>query len=267
MKKTAILPTLFLAFIIATLNSCTKTGPAGPQGNTGATGPNLSGTLQGYVQLYDQYGYRIYTPQDSSLLQVGTNSIRTDLNGKYSLTLTTGTYDINITSRPGGNYGASKIQGLQFTGGGTLDRDAALSQVPTFSVISVTAKDTAFPAANPVHYIKITGTVNSTDTKPRTVGVFFNTTANVSSVPANYLYAYDPTNPVVAANSTTFSFNVKSQNIYLMTDLVPTQTVYLAVYPAAVNWNSTSNYLDYASDKKIYTAIGSTPVNASAVMQ
>jgi hypothetical protein len=270
MKKSAFLQFSVIILMIFVFISCKKTGPAGPQGETGPTGPtgpNLMGTLQGFVQLFDQYGARIYAPQDSTALHVASTTALTDTNGKYTFTLTTGTYDINVASRPGVNYGASVIQGLQFIGGGLLNRDAALSKIPSFSISTVYARDTAFPASNPVHYIKVSGTVNVTDSKARTVVMFVNTTSDVSSNPLNYLYAYSPNNPAIAANSLTFSFLIKSDAIYLLTGLAPSQTAYIAVYPAAVNWDVTSSYLDYNTDRKIYNAIGPASINASVVLQ
>jgi len=267
MKKSAILTIAVISMLAVAFNSCKKEEDKKDGDQENQTNQGLSGTLRGFVQLYDQYGYRVYHPQDSSALQIGSTVVRTDSTGLYTFSLTTGTYDVTITSRPGGNYGTDMIQGLQFTGGGIVNRDVALSQIPNFTITSITATDTAFPNSNPVQYVKFKGTVSSTDTRPRTVAVFANTSSTVSSIPSQYLFAYDPTNPVIAANSSTFTFYVKSANIYLGTGLAPTQTAYFAVYPAAVAWNSTSNYLDYFSDRKIYTAIASTPVLANVVMQ
>jgi len=81
MKKSVIFNLLIFVLFSVFVVSCKKeTGPTGPQG---AVGPVLTGTLQGYVQLYDQYGYRVYHPQDSTILQIGSTTVRTDTSGKY----------------------------------------------------------------------------------------------------------------------------------------------------------------------------------------
>lgn len=271
MKKTALLSISIMIMIVMIFTSCKKetgpAGPTGPSGTTGATGPILSGTLEGYVQLYDMYGNRVYHPQDSTSLQINSTTVLTDTTGKYSFTLTTGTYNVNILSRPADNYGSTIIEGLQFSGGGTFERDAAISKIPNFTISTLTVKDTSFPAANPVQYVKFSGTVSSSDTKARTLAVFVNDNSVVSSSTAQYLAALDPANSAVAANGSTFTFYLKSANIYAGTGLSPSQTAYFAVYPAAVNWYNTSNYLDYGTDRKIYTAIGTTPMLANVIMQ
>src|ERR1017187_6563834 len=147
MKKVCIKVSavVILAMLLAT--SCTKTGatgPAGAAGGTGSTGPALTGTVVGYVDLFDQYGELLPASAAGEVYLTSPNlaanwkdSTYVSSGGAntYSTTLTTGTYQFNVTTKTGG-FGNLLINSMNFVGGGTQYNTAhiQLAQVPTFSV-------------------------------------------------------------------------------------------------------------------------------------
>ena len=84
--------------LIFTISSCTKTGPEGP------AGPLSTGTLTGYITIYDQYGYKV--PGDISGVSVSIpglagDTITTTAAGAYTFNnLKTGIYNL-VYARPG----------------------------------------------------------------------------------------------------------------------------------------------------------------------
>ncbi len=278
MKKTIIKISALSILVLAT--SCTKTGatgPAGATGATGATGPNLTGALQGYVQLYDAYGDRIYTSQVDSVKVwcksttplVNDSTITSGTNGQYVFNnLKTGTYNLNYTYTGHLNYAATQVQSLQFTGGSTQNRDVAMSAIPTtFSITSLVISDTNNIVSNPtVYYANIRGTVNTTDTKSRTVAVFLSTSSNVSN--QNYTWNVTITIP---PNATTFSYFARGNGATAIPTSQPNSfflagegitsgtgvstTIYGVAYPAASKYASTSSYENLSTGTTVYNAV------------
>lgn len=230
----------------------------GETGAQGPAGPSLQGNVQGFVQLYDQYGTRSYVKLDSSMVsQDGSSSVRyTDSTGKFTFNgLNTGIYNFSVTGRAG--YAADKLQGIEITGNGTIDRDVKLSQIPTWSVSVVTAIDTIIGAN---HSLKLRVNLPVADPKARQVAVFINTNSAVSSL--NYLWNYTITVP---ANATTVNSVLAQTSTFLGGDNLPSgSTIYVIVYPAAVGYANNSSYVDYTNDRTVFNALN---LNSSAVSQ
>ena len=254
-KKT-VLSAIILGSILCMASSCKKPkdGEMGPEGSPGNSGPTLQGNMQGFVQLYDQYGTRFYTKLDSTTISIDgtTTSALTDVNGKYILSnLNTGTYNFSINGRS--SFAPSKLQGIELTDNGTIDRDVKLSQTPIWSLSAITAVDTIIAG---VHELKIKITLPTTDTKAREVSLYIGSASGVNST--NYIWNY---NISVPANATSLTKIVAASSVFLNGDnLGSGSTVYLAVYPAAVGYTTNSAYMDYTTGKFIYNAINMASV-------
>jgi hypothetical protein len=244
MKKTI----LAAAIIAIALTGCKK--PAdGATGPAGATGPNLSGTLEGYVDLFDAYGD--LTANAASVYvtcptKSGTDS--TASNGMFTKSLSTGTYEIDFAKT---GYGAIKIPSLNFVGGGTqyINGHIQMTQAPTYS-LSTIATGTATSAG--LTAISVTVTPSGVDTKNRKVICFLGTSGSVSYLPGNYTgtaIINIPANATTGVGSisvaTANAAGVASGNV---------NTIYIAAYPIAVN-NAASTYGDPATGKTIYNNI------------
>lgn len=234
-----------------------KDGSTGPQGATGPAGPSLQGNLQGFVQLYDQYGSRSYLKLDSANVSMDgtTSAMLTDVSGKYTFSnLSTGIYNFSITGRSG--YAASKLQGIEITGNGTLDRDIRLSQVPTWTMTAVTAIDTVIGGN---HNLKLRINVPA-DTRTRQVAVFIDINNAVTST--SYLWTYSVNIP---ANATTANSILAANSTFLSgAGLASGSMIYVRAYPAAVGYQNNSSYIDYSTDRTVYNAIN---MSGSAISQ
>jgi hypothetical protein len=255
-KKIGIAFLLMEAIGILFFSACKKdvTGPAGPQGPPGTA---YTGSITGFVSLYDQYG----TKQTTNIANINvsidntTKTSLTDNSGKYSFSnLSTGSYSLSITDSL---YGADKVQNIALLTGQS-NHDVKLSAIPTFSLTTVTAIDTIQASVN---YVKVRGTI-AADTKAREVVVFFGSSSTVSSVPANYVLSYSK---AITANSTSFFILVPVSDLY-GAGLTTGSTAYFSVYPAAVSFASTSTYEDLNTGKTVYNAIGTSPLTANAVI-
>jgi hypothetical protein len=274
MKKTIF--TLSALSIILMATSCKK-GDTGLTGATGATGPALTGSLQGYAQLYDSYGDRIYTSQVDSVKvwcksttpSVNDSTVTTGTSGQYVFNnLQTGTYNLNYSYTGHLPYAPTQVQSLQFTGGSTQNRDVAISAIPnTFTVTSLIISDTTGIVSNPsVYYANIKGTVNTIDTKSRTVAIFLSTTAGVSN--QNYIWNLTVTIP---PNSTSFTYFARGNGATAIPSSQPNSfflagegitssssnstSIYGIAYPAASKYASTSSYENLLTGTTVYNAV------------
>lgn len=219
--------------------------------------PSPTGTLTGFVRLLDPIGNGIFT----GLLGINVSidgsafSTTTDANGKFTFTnLPQGNY--TITSSKLG-YGSAKIIGYTFVGGTNTAYIGSLkmSQVPTFNVTSISA-------ANSGGDIVVTGNLSGTSTNKRTIGLFFNSTAGVSSNTASYIAFKDG---FCASGTGVFSININAQFIAGL-GLVPGNTLYIAAYSINEDNNSASEYTDVNNGRKIFTAIGSAVATTSIIV-
>jgi len=245
---------LVIGTISSLFFSACKKDVAGPTGPQGPSGPAFTGSITGFVSLYDQYGTKLTTNVSNVKVSIDntTQSSLTDNTGKYSFSsLGTGSYNLSITDSL---YGADKVQNIALLTGQS-NHDVKLSAIPTFNLLSVTAVDTVESSVN---YVKVRGTV-AADIKAREVVVFFGTASTVSSNPANYTLVYSK---AIAANSSTFFVLIPVSDLY-GAGLTTGSFAYFSAYPAAVSFSSTSSYEDLNTGKTVYNAIGTTPLAAN----
>jgi len=250
--------------VILIMGSCKKeAGPAGATGATGSqgpAGPSLTGNLKGYINHFDVSGTKITTNLAGDTISIDgtTNKTVTDAAGSYTFSnLSTGMYNLTIT-RSG--YGTTKIQSLQFTGGGDLYRNASISKIPSNNVSTFMAYDTIINTQN---YVRVRGTL-PTSPDDQSVIIFVGNPGNstVNSGVANETSTYVVN---VAAGITKFSRNIPTYELYDL-GYASGNTVYFAAYTIGGNTNA-SSYVDLTTNKPIYTAIGSTPLFANAPVQ
>lgn len=248
MKKVSLL-SLVIA-VVSTFISCKKDGAQGPQGAQGASGPSLSGSLVGYMDLYDSYGYM--QKSDSVAISVvgKSNTAISDSTGRFTIAnLTTGTYEVDFNRT---NYQPTKLPSVNFVGGGTqyFGAKIQMTKAPTFSLSAASISTTT---------ISVTYTISAsaTDTKPRKIIVFCGTHSSVSSSPLNYLTT---TINNIAMGNISCTGTIPLNTIYDL-GFVSGQTAYFIAYPISVASNA-STYLDVSTGKTIYNNInvsGATP--------
>ena len=276
MKKIIFKLSALSIILIAT--SCKKgdTGPAGAAGTagaTGATGPSLSGSMEGFVSLYDAAGSKILSNLKGDTLLLTNNSTNavtkttTDSTGKYMFAnLTTGNYNLTTTKM---GYGTLLAQNIQFVGGGNTYKNGALCQIPTTNVTSAQAVDTAIAAtgssttSTSENYIKVRGTL------PAAVGgseviVFVSNVGGTSASGSvtNFSTYYTL---AVAPGALTFKINIPTSDLYDL-GFVTGNTVYFAAYLVGGNLNA-SSYVDLTTGKNVFTALSNAPINTSALVQ
>lgn len=246
---------LALAVCTSLFVSCTKTGATGPAGSTGPAGPSLSGTLEGYVDLYDQYG-TLVTPANSVSVTIPGRS-QTDTStsaGMFTVNnMSTGTYEVDFAKT---GYGAAKIVSLNFVGGGTqyIQNHVGLAQPPSFTLSGITLNSIG-------GVITASVTASSTDTKARKVIVFLSNASTVSSAPANYLGTVTLN---IAANSANGGGTIPA-NALNGAGIVSGNTLYVAAFPISGNVNA-STYADIATGRTVYNNISGTAVTANVLV-
>jgi hypothetical protein len=274
MKKTIIKLSALSIILLAV--SCKK-GDTGPAGSTGSTGPNLSGNIQGFITLYDAAGSKILSSLKGDSITLTSNSSSvvlktvTDSTGKYVLpNITTGNYNLTV-SRAG--FGTVLSQDMQFTGGGTDFKNAALSQIPTISVSALTAKDsttaptiiknTTDTTVQPEKYIALSGTLTPTAGGSEVIVYVSNPNGtSVSNTLANFSTYYTL---AVKAGANTFSLLIPTANLYDL-QFTSGNTVYFEAYVIGASTGS-SSYVDVTTGKTVFTAINPTGMSAHAVVQ
>ena len=245
MKQRLSLLTLFIA-IIFTISSCTKTGPQGP---SGPSGPLLTGALTGFVTTYDQYGFKVLGDLQGVVVHISdstSDSTVTDATGKYTFAnLKTGVYNLTY-SKPG--YATVTALDYGFVGGGTLNRNAAISRYPSFSVFNVASIDTTI-ATDPGMIVRGNDTA---DQVARTFIVFGSNVSTVSSTPGNYIYANTGT---IKAGQSSWNLFITSQELH-DNGFASGSQAYFVVYPISTG---SPTFVDPSTGRTVYTAIGSVP--------
>jgi hypothetical protein len=138
--KTLLSFSLFIVSFSLFISSCSKEGATGATGATGASGtpgPSLTGSITGHIVLYDEYGGQQFGNESAAKVYVyvdGTTTavdlVNADSAGVYTISnVQTGTYIMTFTC-PG--YGLMQRNAFGFTGGGVVNYDAKLSQMPDF---------------------------------------------------------------------------------------------------------------------------------------
>jgi hypothetical protein len=260
---------LFIGAVAVVLGvaSCKKeagpTGATGPQGSQGPVGPVLTGNLKGFISHFDLSGSKITTNLlgDSVSIDATTMVSVTDATGYFAFTgLTTGVY--NLTVKRAG-YGITKIQGVQFTGGGDTYRNANISKIPTSNLLTLTAMDTVVAGVNTV---RLRGTI-PTSTLAQSIIVFVGLPGNstVSSSTSSESSSYVFSVPSGTTATTSFRKDIPTTDLYDI-GYASGNTVYFAGYTIGGNTNA-SSYSDLTNNKPIYTALGTTPLLVNAPVQ
>lgn len=275
MGKTLTKTVLVAVVVAAALAGCTKPkdGATGPTGTTGATGPALSGTLQGYVDLFDAYGDLMASDTGVHITSTTLASVNTSTatNGMFQIAnLTTGTYELDFAKA---GCGSTKIPSLNFTGGGTqyITGHIQLTQVPTYSLVTSglsVGTTTLTNGGNPGPALSLTVTTAAADVKNRKAIVFYNTSPTVSSTPGNYVGFTVVTIPCLASGSTTGTATIPVSTSLYEQGIASGSTLYLIAYPIAYNSNA-SSYPDVASGKTIFNNIftGGATTTATVTVQ
>ena len=213
MKKHLLLLSPAILFCLL-MQSCNKQ-------NTTAPAAAPTGTIAGYVDLYDEYGNIMSSSKGvRAKLSHNSNSALTDANGKYAIPgLPFQYYNILFTKT---GYGTAENQGVQLLAEDTLyiAAHAKMSQIPDFSVTSISL------SVNKAGDLVIKGTVDKSDTRVRKVFFFMNDSSNVSSDASGYkIFASANVNP----DSLNFSFSITPASLN-SSGFASGSTVYIASY-------------------------------------
>ena len=242
-----MIPCLLMALMIV-ISSCTKTGPPGPLS---------TGTLTGYITIYDQYGFKV--PGDLSGVSVSIPAITSDTSttnaaGSYTINnLKTGVYNLVYTRAGCGTVLANDVS---FLGGGTIYRNQAMSLIPSFALLNVNDTIETYLTDTGI-LIRGVDTINGA---ARQYIIFGSTSSGVSSTPGTY--QYNSSIETIKAGAGTFSTFLTSQEL---TDagLTAGTTAYFIAYPYGTNQPT---YIDPATGKTIYTALGTPSQVITAVI-
>ncbi len=248
---------------ILILSSCTKPA-AGAQGPQGPAGPAYTGSIFGFVSLYDQYGVK-QGPSGLKNVRVTIDGTAyralTDSTGKYTINnLPSGVYNITITDTVNPGYAPNCVKNINLVLGAS-QHDVHLGQIPLFTINALVLDTVIKGAADTLNYVKVHGT-SPFDTHAREVLIFISGGSSVSYLPNNYLLVYAAG---ITAAKTTFSINILESDL-LSVGYTHGSTVYFMVYPAGVNYASASEYEDLNTSRIVYNELGSSPVMSSVVL-
>jgi hypothetical protein len=255
MKKCAVLFVALLTGAILCFTSCSKngaTGPEGAPGTPGSPGPSFAGDITGHVNLFDEYGGQQFGNASAAKVYIynagSTKAFDSTIadSGLYSFAnISTGTYTMLYTAQ---GYGSVVNNSFGFIGGGNINFDAHLSQIPNFFVTSVSVDSINHLLAEIVINCTLDTLVR---TKERELLVFIGSDSTVSSLPTSYLSVYPAT---AAANTTSVTILIPLSDIY-NSILVSGKVPYFAIYAATNDYNTASVYEDLPTGKMVYTAL------------
>jgi hypothetical protein len=235
--------------LIFGINSCSKTGPTGP------AGPLSTGTLTGFVTVYDQYGFKVLGDLSGATVSIpgqAGDTGTTNPAGAYAINnLKTGIYNL-VYSQTG--CGTVLANDVSFLGGGTINRNQTLSLIPSFSLFGANIIDTVEATDSGV-LIRGVDTVNSV---ARTFIVFAGSASTVSSTPSTYVY--ENTNTIKAGGGA-WSLFIPSQAL-IDAGLPAYSMAYFVVYPYSTGQ---ATYVDLSTGKTVFPALG-TPTTVLSVL-
>lgn len=232
-----------LIILIATqiLISCKK--KEGPQGPQGPAGPSLSGTLIGYVDVYDSYGNLKKSDSVNVSITGKGISVLTDTLGKFTINnLNTGVYEL-VISKP--TYQNTKIPSLNFVGNGTqyITNRIGITQAPAFTLSNL-------GFSNTFGTITYTITASTSDTKARKAIMFLSKNPSVSNLPSTYIGSIIAN---ITAGSTNAIGTISSTQLSQM-GFNSGDMVYAIAYPIS-NASNASVYFDTNTGKLFYNNI------------
>ena len=267
MKQTFLIPCgRCMVALLFLLNACKgpegavgpqgSAGPQGAAGSQGPVGPNLTGSLVGFVSLHDQHG-RLQTNHSGTRIEVKASSPliadTTDAAGRFELKgVKTGSYNLLVSKAGYTNYTFAYVQHV---GGSapTLLNDPTfftykLYQGPSYGIRNLTVE----PATGGVNvkgefYDESTGTSNQ-----KGVFLFWGDNADVSSAAGKFKARYPVINLFQKNFSVFLTYSLGQANSLTGQK---GQILHLIAYPTTFNRASNdadnSDYLPFALGSKV----------------
>jgi len=228
------------------LVSCTET-----------VAPVLTGSISGFVSLYEEDGTSI---KDRSGVRVSiegrSNFAFSNSDGRYNLeNVSAGIFNI-VYEKEG--FGLNKIIAREFVGGGdAFIYELPLSKLPSYNVISLNiVKSTAQPQT-----LNISGQVSDARNYYRHIRLFFGKKVSVSNHPKDYLAVNGIT---VYQDSISFNYSFGNYKTYFLQEGFNLgDTVYAAAYSMSdYGWGTP----DPLTGRYYFYNVGSSPVKSSFVL-
>jgi hypothetical protein len=235
-----------ILFLFSFFISCTET-----------VAPVLTGSISGFVELYEEDGSRINDKSGVKVSIEGRNNYAyTNNDGRYSLeNVEAGIFNI-VFEKEG--FGLYKIIAREFVGGGEAYLyNIGLTKLPTFNVTSlIITKTTGTPP-----YLRMSGNLSNARNYYRYVILFFGKSADVSNDPKNYLL----TNSIyVYPDSSSFGYSMLDYSEYFLdADFSSGETVYVASYSASNSYWGTP---DPITGRYYFYNVGTSPVKSSFIL-
>lgn len=225
---------------------------------TETVAPVLTGSISGFVYLYEENGTQI---KDRSGVKVSiesrNNFAYTNKDGRYSIeNVAAGIFNI-VYEKEG--FGLSKKIAHEFVGGGDAYLySIELVKLPSFNVTSLSINK--FETQPP--YLSIRGSISDARNYYRNVILFYGKNEAVSNDPKNYLL-YNTIYVYSDSSSFGYSFNDYKQ-YFLDAGFSPGESVYVAAY-------SVSNYYwggapDPVTGRYYFYNVGTSPVKSSFIL-
>ena len=227
------------------LVSCTET-----------VAPVLTGSISGFVYLYEEDGSQI---KDRSGVRVSiegrSNFAFTNSVGRYNLeNVSAGIFNV-VYEKEG--FGLNKIIAREFVGGGdAYINSIELVKLPSFNVTSLNINPTSQPTD-----LTISGTISDARNYFRYLILFFGKNENVSNDPQNYLIS-----TIIFVYPDSVSFNSSWGNYkesLFAVGFNSGESIHVAAYSSALTY---SFIHDPITGRPFYYNVGSSPAKASFVL-
>ena len=227
------------------LVSCTET-----------VAPLLTGSISGFVDLYEEDGSQINDKSGVRVSIEGRNNFAfTNTEGRYHLeNVSAGIFNI-VYEKEG--FGLNKIIAREFVGGGdAFINSIQLMKLPSFNVTSLNIS-TVLGSAD----LTISGNISNVQSYSRYVISFFGKSENVSNDPQNYLMA---THIYVYKDSASFTSSWSNLNESLLAvGFNSGETIYVAAYSSSLTYSYTP---DPITGRLFYYNVGSLPAKANFML-
>ena len=243
MKKLSSVLTVIVLFSFFV--SCTET-----------VAPVLTGSLSGFIDLYQENGSQINDKSGVRVSIEGRNNYAyTNTDGRYSLeNVEAGIFNV-VFEKAG--FGVHKIIAREFVGGGDAYLySIALMVLPSFNVTSliITKTTGSFP------YLRMSGNLSDAREYSRMVVLFFGKNVNVSNDPMNYLYV---NTAYIDQDSSSYSSSLYYKEYLLDSGFSLGETVHVAAY------SSSSGYwgvYDPITGREFFYNVRTSPVKSSFIL-
>ena len=233
-----------MLFLFSFFVSCTDT-----------VAPVLTGSISGFVSLYEETGAQIKDKAGVKVHIEGRNNFAyTNTEGRYSLeNVEAGIFNI-VFEKAG--FGIYKIIAREFVGGGEAYLySVGLTKLPTFNVASIiiNTNPNSFP------YLWMNGNLSDARNYYRVVVIFFGKSEEVSNDPQKYLYV---TSFNAYPDSSSYSYSLWDKQYLIQSGFNSGETVYVAAYSSSEYWG----IYDPITGREIFYNVGTSPVKSSFVL-